>query len=139
LQPESVDAASGSSAFYRRSALERVGLLPGDFGSYFEDVDLSLRLRRAGYIVRFAPTSIVWHTGSASHRPTDRRLMEQQSRNEELLFWRNLPVRGQLSALARHAAVLGGKALRRASRGELVPFLRGRLRAVGRIIRGTTT
>ncbi len=46
-------------------------------------------------------------------------LLEQQSRNEELVFW----PRGALArALPLHLAVLLGKAWRR---GELLPFLRG--------------
>src|SRR5207253_1928531 len=49
LQPRRVLGASASSGFYRRAALDRVGLLPESFGSYFEDVDLALRLQRAGF------------------------------------------------------------------------------------------
>src|SRR5205085_6530181 len=48
LEPSRVFGASAAAGFYRRAALERVGVFPEEFGSYFEDVDLAFRLNRAG-------------------------------------------------------------------------------------------
>ncbi|MFN4260136.1 MAG: glycosyltransferase family 2 protein [Gemmataceae bacterium] len=132
-QAEPVFGASASSAFYRREALERVGGLPREFGAYFEDVDLSFRLRRAGYDICLEPGSRVWHHGSATHGTTSRALLEQQSLNEERVFWRNLPAAALPLAVPRHLAVLLGKAARRWREGNLVPFLCGRLRLVAEI------
>ena len=56
-------------------------------------------------------------------------LLEQQSRNEERVFWRNIPDQLLLAALPRHVAVLAAKAWRRWDRGGFWPFLTGRLRA----------
>jgi O-antigen biosynthesis protein len=131
LQPCPVFGASASSGFYRRAALERVGLFPESFDSYFEDVDLALRLRRAGYSAVFEPASRVLHHVSASYGRAGRRLIERQSRNEERVFWRNLPTAALLRAMPRHAAVLVGKAWRRWQEGTLAPWLMGRLRVVG--------
>ena len=122
-----VFGASGSSAFYRRSFLDRVGLFPESFGAYFEDVDLSCRLQRAGGIVVFEPASRVIHHGGSSHCPLSRRLVEQQSCNEERVYWRNTP--DLLRTLPRHLAVLAAKAVRRWSEGRLVPWTLGRARA----------
>jgi GT2 family glycosyltransferase len=129
LSGQFVFGASGSSAFYRRDALLRVGLFPESFGAYFEDVDLSFRLRQAGYRIWYEPASRVLHHVSASHGAGPE-LLEQQSRNEELVFWRNVPACVLPAALPLHLLVLLGKAWRRWRRGELVPFLRGRLQAV---------
>lgn len=128
LVPRDVDAASGSSVFLRRSALQQTGLLPESFGAYFEDVDLSLRLNAAGYRIRYEPASVVWHRVGGSYGKPGRRLVERQSCNEERLFWRNRP--GGLKPLMRHVAVLGGKSLRRFRDGKLIPFAMGRLRAL---------
>jgi GT2 family glycosyltransferase len=133
LRSRSVFGASASSAFYRRSALKRVGGFPDSFRAYFEDVDLAFRLQRAGYRAVFEPTSRVWHKGSASYGRPRRRLLEQQSHNEERVFWRNIPGRDLLRALPRHVAVLAGKAVRRWREGTLVPFLCGRLRLLTEI------
>jgi GT2 family glycosyltransferase len=133
LKPRRVFGASASSAFYRREALRRVGGFPEVFGAYFEDVDLSFRLHRAGFEVVYEPASRVLHHGSASHALTDPPLAAQQSRNEELVFWRNMPSRAFWAALPWHGAVLVGKAVRRWREGNLGPFLRGRLSAWSRL------
>ncbi|HET6576097.1 MAG TPA: glycosyltransferase family 2 protein, partial [Fimbriiglobus sp.] len=122
--------ASAAAAFYRRSALLAAGGFPAHFGAYFEDVDLSFRLRRLGYEVWYDPASVVWHRVSASYgkRPA-RRVLEQQSCNEERVFWRNVRGRDRLRYLPRHAAVLAAKAARRVSEGTIVPWAVGRFRA----------
>ncbi len=127
LQACFVDAASGSSAFLRRSALLKSGLLPESFGAYFEDVDLSLRLTAAGYRIRYEPASVVWHRVGSTYGKLRRELVERQSCNEERLFWRNRT--GGWRPLLRHLVVLSGKAVRRMREGTLIPFAMGRLRA----------
>jgi O-antigen biosynthesis protein len=130
LQPSPVFGASAAAGFYRRSALERTGLFPEHFGSYFEDVDLAFRLRCAGYRAMFEPASRVLHHVSASYGQTGRRLIERQSCNEERVFWRNLSSVWLWRALPKHLAVLLGKAWRRWNEGTLTPWLFGRLRVL---------
>jgi GT2 family glycosyltransferase len=125
--------ASASSAFYRRSAFDRVGGFPESFQAYFEDVDLAFRLQRASYRAIFEPSSRVWHKIGASYGRPRRRLLEQQSRNEERVFWRNIPGPDLVRALPRHLAVLAAKAVRRWREGNLLPFLCGRLRLLTEI------
>jgi GT2 family glycosyltransferase len=125
-----VFGACAAAAFYRRELLLQVGGFPEEFGAYFDDVDLSFRLHQAGGSVIYEPASVVWHRGSASYgRTPSRRVLERQSCNEELVFWRNLPAPLLWRALPRHLAVLGAKALRRLREGTLPPWLFGRLRA----------
>jgi GT2 family glycosyltransferase len=131
LQGGEVFGASASSAFYRRDALLEVGAFPEEFGAYFEDVDVSFRLHWEGYRIVYQPASRVWHRVSASHGKPTRRLLEQQSRNEERVFWRNLPDRELLRALPWHVAVLAAKGCRRWQEGQWLPFVFGRLRALG--------
>jgi GT2 family glycosyltransferase len=133
LYRSKVFGASASSAFFRRDALLEVGAFPEDFDAYFEDVDLCFRLHRAGYGVVFEPGSRVLHRVSSSYGRRNRRLLEQQSRNEERVFWRNLPAATLVSALPRHTAVLAAKALRRCREGAFLPFLFGRLRLLGEV------
>jgi GT2 family glycosyltransferase len=123
--------ASACAAFYRREALARVGGFPEHFRAYFEDVDLSFRLRRAGYEVAYDAASVVWHRVSSSYgKKPPRRVLEQQSCNEERVFWRNVRGRERLRWLPRHAAVLAAKAVRRFQEGTLLPWLLGRVRAL---------
>lgn len=123
--------ASACAAFYRRDALTAVGGFAEHFRAYFEDVDLSLRLRHLGGEIVHEPGSVVWHrvSGSYGKRP-GRRVLEQQSCNEERLFWRNTHGPDLLRHLPRHTAVLAGKAIRRWQERRLLPWFLGRVRAV---------
>jgi GT2 family glycosyltransferase len=93
-------------------------------------VDLSFRLRRAGWTIFYEPASRIHHCVSSSYGAPRADLLALQSRNEELVYWRNLPARTLLCSLPLHLAVLAGKALRRCREGQLAPFLRGRLAAL---------
>jgi GT2 family glycosyltransferase len=122
-----VFGASASSAFYRRKVLQEMGGFPESFGAYFEDVDVAFRLHWAGWQTFYQPASRVYHHVSSSYGKKSRRLLEVQSRNEERVFWRNIPRHSLSRALPFHAVVLAAKAWRRWTDGELLPFLLGRL------------
>jgi GT2 family glycosyltransferase len=131
LKRGSVFGASACAAFYRREAIRRAGGFPEHFRAYFEDVDLSFRLRRLGFEILFEPCSVVWHRVSSSYgRRPSRRVLEQQSCNEERVFWRNTRGEERLRSLPRHALVLAGKALKRFQEGNLLPWFLGRVRAL---------
>src|SRR5262245_1965832 len=126
----SVFGASACAAFYRRAAILRAGGFPEHFKAYFEDVDLSFRLRRLGFDIVHEPDSVVWHRVSSSYgRRPPRRVLELQSCNEERVFWRNLRGGELVRWLPRHTAVLVAKAMRRAQERTLLPWFIGRLRA----------
>ncbi len=129
LHPCRVFGTSAAAGFYRRSALDQVGLFPEEFGSYFEDVDLAFRLNRAGFRTMYEPASRVLHHISASYGKVGRRLIERQSCNEERVFWRNLPTPMLRRALPKHLLVLIGKAWLRLNEGTILPWAFGRIRA----------
>jgi hypothetical protein len=79
----------------------------------------------------------VYHRVSASYGRSDPEVVTLQSRNEELVFWRNLPVGMLAWAVPLHLAVLGCKAVRRVREGRLLPFLRGRWQALAALLKGT--
>jgi GT2 family glycosyltransferase len=56
-----ISGASGAAVLLRVSALLKVGLFDEDYHLYHEDLDLSLRLREAGYMVVIEPASVVNH------------------------------------------------------------------------------
>jgi GT2 family glycosyltransferase len=66
-----VDWVSGASMVLRRSMLEAVGLLDEGLFTYFDDVDLCLRARRAGWEVWYVPESRVVHLEGASSGITE--------------------------------------------------------------------
>ncbi len=65
-ESQSVDWLSGACLLARRDALEQVGGFDEKFFMYFEDNDLCLRLRRAGWKIFYNPTVTITHFGGAS-------------------------------------------------------------------------
>ena len=66
--PKYYDPITGSTSWnshacvlLRRSALERIKGYDETLFMYGEDVELSYRLRRAGYVLRYCPQAVVWH------------------------------------------------------------------------------
>jgi GT2 family glycosyltransferase len=121
--------ASGSSAFYRSSALATVGGYDPAFGSYYEDIDLAFRLRWAGYSCVYVPTCRILHEVSASYDHARPDLQRRMARNAELLFWSDLPLGLIALAFWPHVAFTAAQAAWRLLRGRLRPFLAGKLDA----------
>jgi GT2 family glycosyltransferase/ubiquinone/menaquinone biosynthesis C-methylase UbiE len=60
-QPCDLDWATGCAMLVRCSVLREVGLFDEEFFGNGEDVDLCIRMRRAGYVVRYVPSARLWH------------------------------------------------------------------------------
>jgi hypothetical protein len=61
-----VDWVAGCALWFRRAALERVGLLDESFFAYHEEVDWCARARRDRWRIVYAPSVVVRHTGRGS-------------------------------------------------------------------------
>ncbi len=67
--PHDVEFVTFAAVALRRQALERIGLFDEGYRpAYFEDVDLCVRLRRAGYRIRYEPRATLVHREAASQR-----------------------------------------------------------------------
>ena len=98
--PEKVFEVSGVSAtatLYRRAALESVALhgefFERSFFAYYEDVDLSLRLARAGWRFACDPEARCRHEGSRTGRRTPARRALWMARNRWRTLFRNFDSR----------------------------------------------
>lgn len=60
------DYVSGCAFLLNREVIEAVGMLDTRYFAYYEDTDLSFRVKRAGYALKVIPKSIVWHKVSQS-------------------------------------------------------------------------
>lgn len=122
-----VPGVSATAVLFRRDALTDVaphGLFFDDrFFAYYEDVDLSLRLSRAGWRFACDPQAVAWHEGARTGRRTPFRRAVWTARNrwrtlvgnfDRRLLVRNLP--RLLRADLAHAKKLG-------VRGPLLPLL----------------
>jgi GT2 family glycosyltransferase len=141
-----VFSASAAAALYRRDAFEAVGGFDESFFCYYEDTDLSFRLRLAGHRCWYVPTALVHHVGSASAgRESDfmlyhthRNLVWNYAKNMPgALFWLYLPQHLLINALSI-AAFARQRRLRIAlkAKGDAIRGLPAVLRARRQIQRG---
>ncbi|MHA1569004.1 MAG: glycosyltransferase family 2 protein [Alphaproteobacteria bacterium] len=77
---------SGSAMMIRREALRRTGLFDEKFFLYFEDIDICLRVAKAGFQVCYLPEAQVIHHGGASAALLPWRA-EYEYRRSQILFW----------------------------------------------------
>jgi N-acetylglucosaminyl-diphospho-decaprenol L-rhamnosyltransferase len=61
-----VDWLAGASMMMRYTVLERIGIFDETYFLYFEETDLCLRAKRAGYATHYVRDSAVTHIGSVS-------------------------------------------------------------------------
>jgi hypothetical protein len=65
-QSMNVDWLAGASLLIRHKVLDEIGLFDERYFLYFEETDLCLRARRAGWPARYVKDSRVMHISSAS-------------------------------------------------------------------------
>jgi GT2 family glycosyltransferase len=118
-----VARADGAAMAVSRPAVERAGLLDLALFAYVEDVEWSLRIRRAGFGVVFVPDARARHKGSAATggRASTTNLY-YDTRNTIVVSERHAPLPRGLRSL-RRAVVVGAHVAQAAmhpSRGEAV-------------------
>ena len=92
-QPGPIFGACGGAVLYRRSLFDRVGLFDEDFFAYLEDVDLNLRINRAGLRGYYVPAARVFHIGSAtSGSKINAFIVKLSTRNSLYVLLKNYPL-----------------------------------------------
>ena len=138
--PEEVWGACAGAALYRREALLEVGGFDERFFMYLEDVDLSLRLRLAGWTCRYEPV-LARHASRGSSRRLSRPLAGWVARNTLLLVAKSFPLRWAPYVLYRQLGLARQAARERALLAHLrglvvaLPLLPGILRERSRLRR----
>lgn len=112
-RPEDVEAFSGGAAMLRTDAVRGVGGFPAPFFLYYEDTDTSVRLRKAGWRIRYLPSARAVHLHAASSDATSARFHFFNERNRLLMLLRCHPWPQARHELWRFTRSIGGFALRR--------------------------
>lgn len=92
--------ATGCCMLVRREVLEKVGTFDKRYFLYYEDADLSMRARAAGFRVVVADTAVVWHKNASSADGSGSDLQTYyQTRNRLLFFLIHGDMRVRLTVL----------------------------------------
>ena len=81
-----VDWVPGAFSILRPEAIAKVGMFDPAFFLYYEEVDLCLRIRQAGYTVWYWPDVVVIHVGGESSRQL--KALEFSSKAAQVVLWR---------------------------------------------------
>ena len=85
-QAASVDWVPGAFSILRPEALAKVGVFDPAFFLYYEEVDLCLRVKQAGYLVCYWPDVVVVHLGGESSRQL--KTLAFASKAAQVVLWR---------------------------------------------------
>jgi len=100
-RPEEVFAACGAAVLLNRAMLQDVGLLDTTFFAYYEDTDLSWRMRLAGWRVVYEPTAVVEHVHSGTSIEWSPFFTFHVDRNRLFMILKNAPLGLVLRVFAR--------------------------------------
>jgi GT2 family glycosyltransferase len=130
LRPREIFGVCGAACLLRREMLDELGGYDERYFAFYEDVDLNVRARIAGWRFAYVPEAVVWHVGNASWsagvgRPSawNARLVARNRLATQVKF---MPV----TALPRIAAVEVGSLLRATAQRRFRATLGGKLSAL---------
>jgi GT2 family glycosyltransferase len=104
----------------RRSAVEAIGGIAPEFFMYYEDTDLSWRMRLAGYTVRYEPAAVVRHRHGASSDLRSESFAYFTERNRLLMLLRCAPLGFAIRQVGRFIVTTLSLAARRLA-GQRIP------------------
>ena len=82
----------GAAMMVKREAIERAGLMPECYFLYYEELDWSVMIRRAGYDIWYEPASTIYHKESRTTGQESPLRTYYITRNRLILVRRNSPL-----------------------------------------------
>jgi GT2 family glycosyltransferase len=135
LRPREVFGVCGAACLLRRELFTELCGYDESYFLFYEDVDLNVRARIAGWGFAYVPEAVVWHVGNASWMAGFGR---PGAENGRLVARNRLATQGKympLRALPRIAVVEVGSLLRAARQRRFLATLRGKLEGLSRLPR----
>ncbi|KKQ96816.1 MAG: hypothetical protein A3G66_01350 [Candidatus Levybacteria bacterium RIFCSPLOWO2_12_FULL_39_17] len=80
------DLATGCCFMVRSDVLKNVGMFDDRYFLYYEDADLSQRIKKAGHKIIYEPAAIVWHKNAESSGGSGSDLQDYYITRNRLLF-----------------------------------------------------
>lgn len=118
-----IELATGCCSMIRSDVLKNIGMFDDKYFLYYEDADLSERIKKAGNKIIYEPKAIVWHKNAESSGVGGDLHDYYISRNRLLFGMAYAPIRTRL-ALVRESFDLLAKGRKWQKRGVLDYYLR---------------
>ena len=127
LRRREIFGVCGAACLLRRELFAELGGYDERYFAFYEDVDLNVRARIAGWRFDYVPEAVIWHVGNASWQEGFRR---PNAENARLVARNRLATQVKLmplGAVPRIAVVEAGALLRAARQRRFLATLRGKL------------
>ena len=111
-EPQDVFTACGNGMAIRTDVGRDVGWFDDDFFMYYEDTDLSWRIRSRGLAIRYQPDAVLRHIHAASSKEWSPRFVFHVDRNRLLMLTKDASARLALHAVLRYPLTALSMALR---------------------------
>lgn len=85
-ETKETDIATGCCMMVKREVFEKIGKFDERYFMYYEDADFSLRVKKAGYRIFFAPKAVIWHENASSGGGSGSELQDYYISRNRLLF-----------------------------------------------------
>jgi GT2 family glycosyltransferase len=100
---EIVFGVCGACILYRVKALRMVGLYWDPIKMYLDEIELFIRLKKAGWLVLFSPSSIVWHAHMRSTmKNSEFKINKQRSKAWLLIALRHYTLKSKLAMIFKY-------------------------------------
>jgi len=104
--PRTLTAACGAAVLIKRSTIEKAGFLDDIFFMYYEDVELSTRVRKLGLKCVFEPKAVGYHIHKAStNSQANLFLLKHIARNRLFFQFMHWPLKTVINNLVRYITV----------------------------------
>ncbi len=97
-----VQFASGCAFMIKLSVVKECGGFDPGYFMYEEDVELSLRIRKSGYKIKYVPEALVHHSRQGSFSAGEKKLPMFDGRNPRLTFFVYYSVRNRFRTVFKH-------------------------------------
>lgn len=83
---EETELASGCCMLIKKEVFEKVGMFDEKYFLYYEDADLCIRTRKAGFKIYYFPESVIWHKNAGSTGGSGSKLQDYYITRNRLMF-----------------------------------------------------
>lgn len=112
--------AHGAAMMVKREVIEKAGMMPEDYFLYYEELDWSMMIRRAGFIIWYEPEFTVFHKESQATGQNSPLRTYYVTRNRLLFAQRNILTQKKYLTYIYLILVVGGRdILKYASQGKI--------------------
>ena len=125
----------GAAMMVRREAIDKAGMMPTCFFLYYEELDWSMMIRRAGYTIWYEPASTIYHKESQTTGQASPLRTYYITRNRLFFVQRNSPLPWRYLSYLYLIFVAGLKAILKDLLTKRSDLARATLRGLWRFIK----